>query len=106
MSFYKVTTPTHTFVLPIETSECSVIQVTYTQGKKQLLKQYEDGVLPSGMTLDGKNVIINLTQEETKGFQIGSIEAQVRVLTTGGKAYASKAFKVGVSKVNNEDILQ
>lgn len=106
MSFYKVTTPTNTFVLPFDTSECSVIQITYTQKKKQLKKQYENGQLPAGVTLDEKNVIVNLTQEETKCFEVGTVEAQVRVLTTGGKAYASKSFKIGVMKVNNEEVLK
>lgn len=57
---YRVTTPTHTFTLPIETSECSAIQVTYKQSCKTLVKLYSDGVLSDGMTINGKDVIINL----------------------------------------------
>ena len=105
MSFPRVTTPTHTFILPFDTSECSVIQVTYTQGCHSLIKQYEDGTLPSGMSLDEDSVIIHLTQEETKSFKVGAIEVQIRVLTTNDQAYASGIFKVGATKVNNEDIL-
>ncbi len=105
MSFYRITTPTHTFILPFDTSECSVIQVTYKQDCRKMIKEYKDGILPDGMTLDEDCVIINLTQEETKAFRVGACEVQIRVLTNGGKAYASKIFKVGVTKVNNEDIL-
>lgn len=105
MSFYRVTTPTHTFILPIDTSECSVIQVTYKQDCKSLVKKYADGVLPSGMMLDEDSVVISLTQEETKAFKVGSVEVQMRVLTNGGEAYASDIFTVGVTKVNNEEIL-
>ena len=104
MSFYRVTTPQHTFTLPFSTSECSVIQVTYTQGGVQLVKEY-DGTLPSGMVLDDDTVIINLTQEETKQFKVGTVSAQVRVLTTGNKAYASSEFTVSVRKVNNDEVL-
>ena len=102
---YRVTTPTNTFTLPFSTSECSVIQISYKQGQNELLKQYEDGVCPPGMTLDDDTVLITLTQQETKAFGKGTVTAQVRVLTTGGKAYASQKFTIGVNDVLNEEIL-
>lgn len=105
MSFPRITTPTHTFILPMDTDDCSVIQVTYTQGCKQMIKEYKDGITPSGMTLDEDSVIIHMTQEETKAFKVGAIEVQIRVLTNSNQAYASDIFKVGATKVNNEDIL-
>ena len=102
---YRVTTPTHTFTLPIETSTCKEIQVTYRQRNRELVKHYQDSTLPSGMTLDGKNVIIRLTQEETKAFQAKPADVQVRVLTTGEDAYASQVFKIWIDEVLNEEIL-
>ena len=103
---YRVTTPTHTFSLPMATSECEVIQVTYKQQDEVVLsKQYDDGVLPSGMTLDGNDVILNLTQAETKKFVKGKAKVQVRALTGEGKALASDNFEFQVYDVNNEDIL-
>lgn len=102
---YRVTTPTHTFTLPIDTSECDVIQVTYKQGEKTLIKEYSNGTIPSGMSLNEDDVVIALTQEETKSFKEGYVDAQIRVLTTGGKAFASQHFKVAVNQVNNEAIL-
>lgn len=104
--FYRVTTPQHTFTLPISTSECSVLQVTYSQGCKKLVKEYAHGVAPSGMVLDDDMIIINLSQEETKGFSVGAVSVQVRVLTNGGRAYASKEFNVNVKKVNSDNILE
>lgn len=102
----RVTTPTHTFTLPMETSDCSEIQVTYKQGKVSVVKHYQDGVLPSGMSLDGDDVMVRLTQEETKQFKATlPAEAQVRVLTLGGDAYASQIFKVTVGEVLNEGVL-
>ena len=106
MAFYRVTTPTHTFILPFDTSLCSVIQVTYKQGKKRLVKEYKDGIVPEGMALDEDSVIINLSQEETKGFQEGAIDVQLRALDNSGRAHASDHFKVGVNAVNNEEILR
>lgn len=103
---YRVTTPTHTFTLPFDTSLCSAIQVTYEQGKVELVKEYNDNTLPSGMTLDGDDVIILLSQEETKQFKLGKVNVQLRVLTTNNEAFASKVFKLPVTDVLNEDILE
>ena len=41
MYLYRLTTPTHTFTLPIDTNECSVIQVIYKQGDNVLIKEYK-----------------------------------------------------------------
>lgn len=103
---YRVTTPTHTFTLPIDTSTCSEILLTYEQGSVQLDKHYENNTLPDGMTLDGYNVVQVLSQAETAKFKEGIVYAQVRVLTTAGKAYASQKFKIGVKETLNEDILE
>ena len=102
---YRVTTPTHTLTLPINTSDCAIIQVAYQQGETKLMKVYDDGIVPDGMTLDGKKVIVRLTQAETKAFKKGKVSLQVRVLTNGGDAYASEKFAVAVLDVINEDIL-
>lgn len=102
---YRVTTPTHTFTLPIDTSTCSEILLTYEQGSTVLEKHYQDNTLPDGMTLDGTSVIQVLTQEETKAFCRGVVKAQIRVLTTAGKAYTSQKFEIHVKDTLNEDIL-
>lgn len=102
---YRVTTPTHTYTLPIETSSCKEILVSYRQNGVTLDKHYQDGTLPSGMTLNGKDVIVNLTQAETKAFDKGFINVQVRALTNANKAFASQIFKITHKDVINEEIL-
>lgn len=103
---YRATTPTHTFTLPIQTSTCNEILVTYKQGTATLDKHYEDSTLPSGMTLDGYDVAIKLSQEETLKFNAkNKVEVQVRVLTNDNNAMASQKFKVSVQDVLNEEIL-
>lgn len=102
---YRVTTPTQTFKMPISTSECSKIQLTYKQGDTKLVKLYEDGVLPEGMILDDDQVIQMLSQEETKAFKKGTATVQLRALLSSGKAYASAAFDLDVKEVLNEEIL-
>lgn len=102
---YRVTTPTHTFKLPIDTSDCSVILLDYKQDKTTLTKKYENGTTPAGMTLDEDQVIQVLTQEETKKFKKGFVNIQIRVLTNSGKSYASQWFTSVVNDVINEEIL-
>ena len=104
---YRATTPTHTFILPIQTSSCKEILVSYRQGKVKMDKHYENNTLPDGMTLDGKNVIIHFTQEETLQFDANKFaHTQVRVLTDDDEAYASKIFDVNISPVLNEEVLE
>ena len=102
---YRVTTSTCTFTLPDNTSSYSIIQVAFRQENITLVKQYENATCPDGMELDGKDVIITLTQAETKAFREGIIQAQVRVLTNDNKAFASQMFNVSVDEVINEVIL-
>ena len=103
---YRLTTPTHTFTLPETASSYAEIQVTYKQKTAQVVKHAQDGNIPPGMSFDDKNVIIRLTQEETKRFKADDFASvQVRVLTAGGDAYASQIFKCIVNKTLNEGIL-
>lgn len=103
---YRLTTPTHTFTLPINTALCSEILVTYKQARTTVNKHYQDGTLPPGMTLDDKTIIIQLTQEETKKFAEGTVSIQVRVLTNAGQAFASQIFRAINNDVLNEEVLE
>lgn len=102
---YRVTTPTHTFVLPIQTSTCTEILLTYKQGGTMLEKHYENGALPAGMTLYRNQVIQQLTQDETKLFKDGFAQVQIRVLTTEGKSFASQIFNIHINEVLDETVL-
>ena len=101
---YRVTTPTHTFTLPMDPADCQEIQVSYKQGNVELVKHYQDNTFPPGMSIDGNNVVITLTQQETAQFQKGRAFAQIRVLM-GGKVMASQKMSVSVFDVINEEIL-
>ena len=107
---YRVTTPTHTFTLPVQTSTCTIIRVAYRQLGTKLLKVYENGTLSEGMELDGKKVIIKLTQEETKSFNAtdpkNPVYAQVRAMTEGGDVFASQQFAVSIEEVIDDEVLQ
>lgn len=102
---YRATTPTHIFTLPFDTSTCSEILVSYRQKKIKLDKHYQDGTLPDGMSLDEDKVIISLTQDETKQFERGEVQAQLRVMVNGD-VMASQVFNLKVREVLNEETLQ
>lgn len=103
---YRATTPKHIFTLPILTSDCKDILVTYAQKCKVVLEKYmNDGNLPSGMTLDGNDVIVVLTQEEANKFKSELATVQIRILTNGGKACASRHFSISVKGVDNDSVL-
>lgn len=102
---YRVTTPTHTFKLPVDTSEFAEIQIVYKQGNVSLIKHYQDGTLPSGMSFYEDEVILLLTQEETKQFKSGMVNVQLRALTNSGRAFASQIFKLAANEVLNEETL-
>ena len=105
---YRATTPKHTFTLPENAENYQKIQITYRQTHKgktvKLVKMY-DGTLPEGMTFDGKNVYVRLTQKETKKFYDTDAEVQIRVLTSGGDVYASNWFEFNVHEVLDDEEL-
>lgn len=107
---YRVTTPTHVYTLPENASTYAEILVVYKQvagsKKTRIEKHYENNILPSGMSFDGKDVIIKLTQQETQKFVADEpLQAQLRVLTQSGDVYASQSFIMTVEQVLSEEIL-
>ena len=108
---YKATTPNHTFTLPTDTSEFSILRIIYKQvsecGKTvKLIKEYKNGTAAPGMSLDEDIVIIKLTQQETLLFNEGKVSVQVRGLTTGGDVVDSQIDGVSVVEALDEDILE
>lgn len=96
------TTPTHTFVLPFDSTTVDKIKITYSQLDKEILTKTNKDV-----TFDGDNVIVTLSQAETFRFseKNGAVSIQVRVVTTGGDALASKIMSVGVGKCLDKEVL-
>lgn len=100
---FRATTPTHTFTLPIDTSRLSKILITYAQNENIVLEKTE-----ADCTLDGSNVILTLTQEETLLFtteEDARVLIQIRVLTTDGKVHASEIEKEFARNCLNEEVL-
>ena len=96
------TTPTHTFLLPFETSEIKVLELTYAQQDTVILtKSLDDCVL------DGKVVTIELSQEETFLFDTTSqVQMQLRVLTLTDQAYSTEIYLGMVAKSLSKEVLK
>lgn len=98
----KGTTPTHVFTLPFDTGSVKTVQIIYAQsGAVKLTKGNKD------CTLDGNKVSVKLTQEDTFLFTFGvRVDIQVRVLTIGGDALASRVTHVLCEDCLSDEVLQ
>lgn len=96
----RLTTPTHTFTLPINADLVDKFLLTYTQDGKIILEKNRDD-----MSVNGNVWSVKLTQEETKLFAEDVARAQIRILTTGGDALASDKMRFYVDGVFNEEVL-
>ena len=98
----QATTPTHTFKLPFETAAIQSLRVTYAQDGVTVLTKKELGEF----TLLEKSAQITLTQKETLLFDPEKpVQVQMRVLTMGGDALASKIKRVPCSAVLDKEVL-
>ena len=95
------TTPLHTFTLPFSTELCNTVRVIYGQnGQPVLVKSGSD------LRLDGNNIELKLTQEDTLKLCGGMyVDIQVRVLTHGGDALASDVVKVPVGRCLENEVI-
>lgn len=96
----RLTTPTHTFEIPLDTSILDQIKITYSQGGKTVLEKYKEDC-----TLEGKVITCRLTQEDTQKFKHDDVKIRIRVKTTGGDVMASKSHTVFCEDILDEEVL-
>ena len=98
---YRATTPTHIFTLPFDTELVKEIRVTYEQEGVTILTK-----TVSECELDGADIKIRLTQEETLLFEPDKrVSIQLRVLTSDNQVMASDVTKVWAYSCLDEEIL-
>lgn len=100
---YRSTTPLHTFTLPFETSRLSKALITYSQNGEIVLEKTE-----ADCTLDGCDIAIRLTQEETLLFTTQNdtrVNIQLKVKTTDGLVYASNIVKKFANDCLNNEVM-
>ena len=95
------TTPTHTYILPIATSDIAALRITYKQNKDIVLEKEKTDVKLSGNTIS-----LDLTQEETLMFDENIVaRIQIHGRTKAGKAFASKVMRVPVYELLNKAVI-
>ena len=85
-----LTTPTHRFDLPFDAERLRSARIIYTQnGTIKLTKELSD------CRIEGRSLIIELSQEETNLFRNGgNVSIQLHVLTIDDKALVSQVITV------------
>lgn len=98
------TTPTLVFNLPFNVSVLKTLYITF--------KYFKDGQSKSlEKTLDDcqvseKSIAVTFTQAETLDFPIsGTMQIQLRAVTTNSTAIASKIYSVSVDRILKEGII-
>lgn len=103
MAIPQGTTPTHTFILPIDTSDIHRIRIVYSQcGEVLFTRESQKGEV----TIEGSKVITTLTQEET--FKIDHekvVEIQLRVATHADEVANSQIIRVSAERCLDSEVL-
>lgn len=95
------TTPRHTITLPIPTASVKCVRFIYSQdGQVRVKKATED------ITMDGNNVSVRLTQEDTFSFSTDMrVKLVVRVLTAAGDSLVSDPIYMAVRGCDDCEVL-
>ena len=89
------TTPELIFTLPFEVSSIQKLWITFSQKNSEIFTLEKEVC-----TLDGTEVRVSLTQEQTLQFSSNCIlEIQMRVLTLDNVALASNIIRTSVQKI-------
>ena len=102
MAIPRGSTPTHIFELPFDTELVKEVRITYAQNDIEVLcKETED------CTITEKEIIVDLTQEETFLFDINFlVQIQLEVLDIKGKVHQSDVITKSVKKCLNNEVLE
>lgn len=95
------TTPTHTFMIPFDTSRIEDLRISYAQSDREIIVKDKDDC-----TLEGNTIKVTLSQEDTFLFDCKkTVALQVRVKTLDGTALSSEIITVKVGKCLNNEVL-
>lgn len=96
----RLTTPTHVFKLPFDTSELEKIKITYAQNDEVILEKYKDNC-----TCEGNKIRLTLSQEDTKKFDDDhDVQIQVR-FKYNTSSFSSKVFKKPCGECLDDEVL-
>ena len=92
---YRGTTPTHTFTVDADLTECVVMYVTYSQGHSVVVEKSIDDC-----TITTDSVTVTLTQEDTLHFIAGlPVRVQIRAGWAEGTRIASNILVTSANAI-------
>ena len=95
------TTPTHIFVLPVKTDQIKDVLIVYSQNDTEVFKK-----VTKDCSFDEEIVSVTLSQEDTLMLDHNSnVQIQIRVVSKGGVAYASRIFVVTAQQCLSEGVI-
>lgn len=99
---YRASTPTHNFTMNIDYAEYGEeVLITYKQKGRTIVEKTQDDI-----TVNGNEISLTLTQEETNLFFPNEIvEIQLRIKTKDGKVLPSPIFRRSVNEVLNDKVM-
>ncbi len=92
-------TPTHNFKHKLDAAIIHKVRVIYSQDDVVVLRK--EG---SDCIKNGNKISVDLTQEDTLMFKEGTVQIQLRILTTYGKSIPSKIYTVNVYKLLEDEV--
>lgn len=104
MAFYRTQTVTHKFTLNINESVIDDFIITYSQGGTQIINKEMFDIENGTVEVNGSEVLVHLSQEDTALFKVGLISIQVKVWTKNRKSVISKEFLTECKDVLNDKV--
>lgn len=99
---YRASTPTHRMNIPFDEADISELWLTYTQDDEIVLEKKHSA---GDFTVADGVWSVALTQEETNLFKADYAQAQIRILFADGTCLPSKAFRLPVLAVLNDEVM-
>lgn len=100
MDMIRGTTPTHTWVLPFDSSLLKEVSITYVQNDEIILKKTEEDC-----TMEGSRISIRLSQEDTLKLEPKvRTTVQLKVMTSNDSVMATKPKNISVSDIQDEEV--
>ena len=100
-SFYRGTTPTHSFTLPFEADMVSDLRITYFQNKKVVFIKNLNGI-----EFVENEISFTLTQQETYMFEAGKeVSVQIKIKTKEGLVLNSDIMTMRVDESLDNEVI-
>ena len=104
MAFYRTQTVTHKFTLNLTENVIDDFIITYSQGGNQIINKEITDIENGTVEVNGNEVLVHLSQEDTALFKVGAVSIQVKVWTKNRKSVISKEFLTECKDVLNDKV--